>query len=135
MKWPDAPTCHSDTRGSPLTWLGAGERPFRSCSWCGSVHPEDLLTLLGGGAELSGADWKYGWPHKFYVSAKGTGGTKWYNHHIADKGFDDEARTALLTALCGSGIRFFLKDGKINYSAPKVGYQRQPSWSTLPRVP
>lgn len=40
---------------------------FRSCSYCGSIHPEDLVTLLEAGAKASGADWKYGWPHKFYV--------------------------------------------------------------------
>lgn len=39
----------------------------RKCSYCGSIHPEDLVTLLRNGARLEGADWKYGWPHKFYV--------------------------------------------------------------------
>lgn len=40
---------------------------FRRCWFCGSVHPEDLLAALRAGATLDGADWKYGWPHKFYV--------------------------------------------------------------------
>lgn len=87
-------------------------RPFRDCSYCGSIHPEDLYNLLSRersqatcprcnlaeepvsppsreitkeeldawsrwnrarfqphtcGVKLGGADWKYGWPHKFYV--------------------------------------------------------------------
>jgi hypothetical protein len=41
--------------------------PFRSCSYCGSIHPEDLIKLIEAGATMHGADWKYGWPHKFYV--------------------------------------------------------------------
>lgn len=32
------------------------------------MHPQDLLTALKAGATLGGSDWKYGWPHKFYVS-------------------------------------------------------------------
>jgi hypothetical protein len=41
--------------------------PFRTCSYCGSMHPEDLEKFLNEGATLDMADWKYGWPHKFYV--------------------------------------------------------------------
>jgi len=69
---------------------------FRTCSYCGSIHPEDLAAeivpqgkCLGcdatgweahfrlhaepehpydpGGPYASWADRKYGWPHKFYV--------------------------------------------------------------------
>lgn len=25
------------------------------------------MTAIAGGAKLGGSDWKYGWPHKFYV--------------------------------------------------------------------
>jgi hypothetical protein len=31
------------------------------------MHPEDLLTAIEGGAQVGGSDWKYGWPHKFYI--------------------------------------------------------------------
>jgi hypothetical protein len=71
--------CHGDTTDGGVFAYGVpvwrepqlqrepyGE-PFRSCSYCGSVHPEDLLAFLTAGATLHGADWKYGWPHKFYV--------------------------------------------------------------------
>jgi hypothetical protein len=37
---------------------------FRTCSYCGSIHPEDLAAP---GWHASWADQKYGWPHKFYV--------------------------------------------------------------------
>lgn len=144
--WPDAPTLahanewHASTFG-PTTWRaprgrydnagrdgysddcpsGPYDETFRTCSYCGSIHPQDLARILLGapteypplppdpmtaleqwvtqyqaehdGAEppsdevqrehqrayrayydaksarvaLGGADWKYGWPHKFYV--------------------------------------------------------------------
>lgn len=134
MTWPDRPLCHGEkprfTRTHP-SWRVPDPRaearprnhedeprrpegmpdspygqPFRTCSYCGSIHPEDLYTFLmlpkregpcracnGPGPEpdksdiiawmnwsrasylnthscrvtLHGADWKYGWPHKFYV--------------------------------------------------------------------
>ena len=38
---------------------------FRRCSYCGSMHPDDLAGEERWHAEW--ADQKYGWPHKFYV--------------------------------------------------------------------
>jgi len=86
MIWPERPTCHDgDNEARRITqaidtsiaWRGPIDEPpasgrltfepFRSCSYCGSIHPEDLFTALNAGAELNGSDWKYGWPHKFYV--------------------------------------------------------------------
>lgn len=82
--WPPRPTCHDEDyraqRFGGATWRGpididarddpgrVSYEPFRTCSFCGSMHPEDLVTAIRGGAVLNGADWKYGWPHKFYVS-------------------------------------------------------------------
>jgi hypothetical protein len=80
IQWPERPTCHDGDwqakRFAPQTWRPKGEKlhpsndlpmVFRTCSYCGSIHPEDLLEALRAGATLSQADWKYGWPHKFYV--------------------------------------------------------------------
>lgn len=38
---------------------------FRRCSFCGSIHPDDLAAEPAWRAHW--ADRKYGWPHKFYV--------------------------------------------------------------------
>jgi hypothetical protein len=38
---------------------------YRTCSYCGSINPEDLANETGWQAQW--ADAKYGWPHKFYV--------------------------------------------------------------------
>ncbi len=40
---------------------------FRTCSYCGSIHPDDLAADFERGAHPEWADQKYGWPHKFYV--------------------------------------------------------------------
>lgn len=88
----------------PLRNRATGQPEFwRTCWYCGSIHPGDLYELLTGvktypagdpvtfrdregnvkvvmqvgestsigpthpAITLGGADWKYGWPHKFYV--------------------------------------------------------------------
>lgn len=128
--------------------------PYRSCSYCGSIHPEDLLAAIKAGATLGGSDWKYGWPHKFYVehipnpypdlpivTRHTTAGgvwtcgephpagpfvrAKWYNKHLHDL-----AGTPLLAELCANllattDIQFEINaEGKLRYSAPYAGYQR-----------
>lgn len=41
---------------------------FKHCGYCGSMDPVELSELIEAGkATMSGSDWKYGWPHKFYV--------------------------------------------------------------------
>ena len=48
---------------------GYGDREgFKCCGYCGSMDPVELAELIEAGkATMSGSDWKYGWPHKFYV--------------------------------------------------------------------
>lgn len=42
--------------------------PFRTCGYCGSIHPADLLdAFTRHPLRLELADMKYGWPHKVYV--------------------------------------------------------------------
>jgi hypothetical protein len=80
IEWPARPTCHDDDfsaqRFGETIWRPAGVRlhpendhipAFRTCKYCGSIHPEDLVNALAAGAKLGGSDWKYGWPHKFYI--------------------------------------------------------------------
>ncbi len=38
------------------------------CSYCGSLSVQDAIRFLKQpGTRFSGSDWKYGWPHKFYI--------------------------------------------------------------------
>lgn len=66
------PSVHPETGGDspfrydPWDWRESshGEH-YRTCSFCGSINPEDLAA-----EPIWRADWadrKYGWPHKFYV--------------------------------------------------------------------
>ena len=77
LTWPERPTCHGNAptyQPEGCAWREPHNRAggpyvetFRTCSYCGSIHPEDLLRAVNSGATLGGSDWKYGWPHKFYV--------------------------------------------------------------------
>jgi hypothetical protein len=61
-------------KGSGTHWESDG------CSYCGSMRVSLAIELLKTpGTDYSGADWKYGWPHKFYI-----GGRKFYNNHLED---------------------------------------------------
>lgn len=169
MNWPDKPLCHKVNPvfliSDEIVWrpqlievAHAGDGyprnyPFRSCSYCGSIHPEDLLRALTElGAALTGSDWKYGWPHKFYVEQLPTGipeGTeikagsnyangvdkpimgkqskyahaKWYNEHLFD--LDAECFAAMAKVLFEHAHIEFFKDGEaVKYRAPSHGYQK-----------
>jgi hypothetical protein len=132
-QFPSKPTCHKDERHLvPDEWRPPSksepyEYPFRSCSYCGSIHPEDLVAWLEKGASLYGADWKYGWPHKYYVegipnpiagkiveiggeyyrghkkpimgAASPTTHAKWYNLHLNDHGYSQETLEKLVKAI------------------------------------
>lgn len=72
--------CHDTdphaARFGPPKWQtrAGGERPgetgLRHCSYCGSLHPLDLLTVEV--TNLHRADMKYGYPHKFYLDVPNT---------------------------------------------------------------
>jgi len=155
MQWPQTPTCHTVDSlfllGKTPTWRPGrvsirypnGE-PFRTCSYCGSIHPEDLLTALNTGATLEMADMKYGWPHKFYVEIpnkhadeqcevgmkyedgkeipirgkQGNFTAKWYSEHLLDEGYDSNTINTLLTMLSNySPIRWKRgEDGRLKWS-------------------
>lgn len=39
-----------------------------TCTWCGSLSVDGVLKAFQTpGTQYSGSDWKYGWPHKFYI--------------------------------------------------------------------
>lgn len=103
-------------------------RNYRWCPYCGSVHPEDLQKALEAGViRLGGSDWKYGFPHKFYVYPTGKPGSfdgKFYTKHLLD--MDNESFNALAPLLLQhTGIEFTRDaEGKTMYKAPYHGYQR-----------
>ncbi len=124
MQFPERPTCHNkEPRYLDLAIEWRGDD---TCSYCGSLSPQKLLDVLKDEqSRVSGSDWKYGWPHKFYVHDGKRIMHKWYNDHLRDEGYDEEAMKTLLFALTvHSGIEWFRDERGIGYSAPYHGYQR-----------
>lgn len=67
---------------------------FRRCSYCGSMHPDDLVSIARG--RVDWADRKYGWPHKFYVHVPNQnpealftvgGASHLHDEHTAERGW------------------------------------------------
>lgn len=119
--WPERPTCHDNDHrtqapfsyGKP-EWRPAASRGFRSCSFCGCIHPEDLIQAVKDGSKLEMADWKYGWPHKLYVSGGKVGHAKFYTEHLLE--MSPEAQDVLLPVLSNdTGIQFFRDERGIGY--------------------
>ncbi len=45
------------------------EDPWAHCTYCGSLKPLDTIAFFQmAGMRFSGSDWKYGFPHKFYLT-------------------------------------------------------------------
>lgn len=92
----------------PATWMDRGGK--QCCSWCGSMHPSDLAAALRAG-EASGhwADFKYGWPHKWYVDGV-PGSIKFYTEHLQDATPEDreviEKAMGLRFTFEGDGVRW-----------------------------
>lgn len=94
------------------------------CSYCGSLSPQEVIKLLKTpGTDFSGSDWKYGWPHKFYI-----GGKKFYNSHLEDM-TDEEFKEFSALSQKIFGIEWMKnKEKGVGYRCPKTtgfyGYQR-----------
>jgi hypothetical protein len=81
---------------------GAHGSAWRTCSYCGSIHPADLLDLTAGEefawqrqttgqdgqpqerSTVEWADWKYGYPHKLYIDLPKSDRAKFYSRHLID---------------------------------------------------
>lgn len=62
--YPDGKVSFDEPKPPQLDKLGGGT--LRSCAYCGSMHPSDVVAAIKAGARGELADMKYGWPHKVY---------------------------------------------------------------------
>jgi hypothetical protein len=126
--------CHNEIfianviEGGKIEWIekrhGQSPSPYTHCSYCGSLHFEDVRTIIKEGGRLGSADWKYGYPHKFYAYPKAGGMEKFYTEHLKD--LEEPAFAAFAVLLKQhTGIEFLHdEEGRIMYRAPYYGYQR-----------
>ena len=109
--------------GDKQTAWQVGENGRLRCSFCGSIHPQEAIELLKTpDTYFSGSDWKYGWPHKFYI-----GNGKLYCRHLRDATPEQFKEFAKLSMEIFN-ITWELKEDGLHWSAPKTdsfyGYQR-----------
>ena len=65
----------------PITWQRPDDvHDYRTCSYCRSIHPADLLSKLQADPEIRLADMRFGWPSKFYTGH----GDKFHSAHLLD---------------------------------------------------
>lgn len=123
--WSDVITCH----GSPSPWEQAPAAIAKKCRYCGSVSPEDVVRFEGNGIES--ADWKYGWPHKFYLGAPTDGQSvgaaisfgKFYSEHLTDVGLSDDAFVEVARVLWRkSGVLFVREGSRLTWYNSKIKY-------------
>jgi hypothetical protein len=98
--------------------------PYNHCSYCGSIDFDDVKRVIAEGGKLGGSDWKYGYPHKFYVYPNGGGMEKFYTEHLKDMQEPEFTEFAALLKTY-TGIEFSHdEEGQVCYRAPYHGYQR-----------
>lgn len=110
--------------GAVWIWRDATERwPQRTCSFCGSVMPEDFASWLSKGNDASGSEWKHGWPHKFYISDDNGLEWKFYSEHLTPLGSEEfSATTTLLADVLKIRFEYDAAD-RMLVRAPSYGYQ------------
>jgi hypothetical protein len=95
---------------------------YRTCSWCGSLHPQDFLRLrderLVSGVDRS-VDWKYGWPHKIYVDLRNPEPDKLYcvgGSYGGERDRDPGPSYVHISELSKEQLAIALRDGSIRGS-------------------
>ncbi len=102
--------------------------PDEKCSYCGSMSVVDAIAALARpGTRYSGSDWKYGWPHKFYI-----GDGKFYAIHLK-RATAEQLAAFNAAAEKTIGVTYFIevggeRDGAFGYRCPRpdnfCGFQR-----------
>lgn len=96
--------------------LRAGEK-HAACTYCGSLTVADAIAaFVTPGTEWSGADWKYGWPHKLYITIPGAGPRKFYTEHLIDA-TDDELEIWNRVVAPITGLEFAQRDRDLVWNA------------------
>lgn len=132
MSWPEKHTCHGETPSvftiQTGNWrLPAEHMPWRTCDYCGSIHPEDLVSLVEKypSAKFEVADMKYGHPHKIYIDIQeklASGQKPWvkfYTVHFVDDGITDaDFETVAALVWKHAGVLFSRDERGVKWCRP-----------------
>lgn len=106
---------------------------IRCCSFCGGVHPSDFVFLMGrAGTGYSGSDWKYGWPHKFYITVPGRAMMKFYTKHLKEANIPTFESANRLSRRYFD-VEFARVDGTLGWAASYHNIQLSGTTVTLPQ--
>lgn len=101
-----------------LVWRDNGVGIARTCGYCGSMHPDDIVTALSASnADIEMADMKYGWPHKWYLNSPAImapGAKKFYTEHL-----QDASHEALIIIEKAMGLHFEFEGTGVRWSRLK----------------
>jgi hypothetical protein len=86
------------------------------CRYCGSISVAHAIELLGKPqTSFSGSDWKYGWPHKFYI-----GSCKFYAEHLKQSSPEELAAYDAVSRKV-FGVAWLRNEKGILFRAPSSG--------------
>lgn len=96
------------------------------CPYCGSMSTARAIRLLETpGTRYSGSDWKYGYPHKFYI-----GNGKFYARHLALTGPEEVRRFSILSRDL-LGVVYGIDMRGVWYKAPGGGMYGWQTWGIV----
>lgn len=85
----------------------------RTCSFCGSLHPDDFEKLLAEGADprsdtkIDPSTKGYKWyVHRSEIKNASEGGIKFYNWHVPDEAAAERMNALLKPAIEASRVKF-----------------------------
>lgn len=90
-------------------WYNEEETGCKRCSFCGSIHPKNLIELFEICDRAEFADRKYGYPHKIYIDFKKDGKSKmvkFYTKHLFDQNDKETLNYILLKIKEKTGVNF-----------------------------
>lgn len=116
------------------TWRASASvlgHQLSSCSFCGGLRPDDFVWLMSQPeTTYSGSDWKYGWPHKFYLTNHSLQ-LKFYAKHLLEANPETFEKA---DRLCRRyfDVEYNVKEGKLMWAASYNNIQLHGRTEALP---
>jgi hypothetical protein len=120
----DKINCHDGEQMFPNYTPEWQEREgIEHCNYCGSVRPERAVSALvdGRATNIEWADFKYGWPHKLYLTIDDKW-SKFYSIHLKDLPAEEfeKVRKVLIEK---TGMDFMQEGDRLKWRRTTTGTQ------------